>query len=365
MTISEAENTVPEDPTVVDGNDSDDELSAMVDFLGLQLNETTTSATFGGQTVPTKADTNVDTTLNVEDVINLLKMDEEALEAGRRACLAKHNGKRRQHRFTKDLYLGPESSKLAQAWAEQLAANPDTPWTYQPNQACGQNISKIIISGEVSATNKEDFEEFGRYAVEKWYKGEQNYNYVTEFKRNKNGLDVRPFIQVVWQAAKCLGVGIALTADKKAVYVVCRYSASRSNKYLKRKNNVHRLKHALVKDQLYLFGGRNSITRISRLDGCYFSELNVQLISEYKSGHGVITLDGGNKAMIYVMPISSKQTEVHLILSESGRLLASDDKVKKGSVICVTYGGDLENAWSNNDDNKAWISSAVVWGPQV
>ena len=66
-----------------------------------------------------------------------------------------------------------------------------------------------------------------------------------------------------------------------------------------------------------------------------------------------------------VVTVGSKQTEVHLILSESGRLLASDDKVKKGSVICVTYGGDLESAWSNKDDNKAWMASALVWGPQL
>ena len=103
---------------VVDGNDSDSELSVLADFLGLQVNaahqkyqkifimeniKRIFSGTIGGTSVPAKPDTNPDVELNVEDVVNLLKLDEEALEFGRQACLDNHNNKRDRHKFTKPL----------------------------------------------------------------------------------------------------------------------------------------------------------------------------------------------------------------------------------------------------------------------
>ena len=95
--------------------DSDDDAPRIADLLGLEVNSQTTKlvkilfwlptwvqrGNFGAVNVPEKQDENLNNDLDVETVIDLFHMREEALEAGRKACMQAHNEYRIKHKVTR------------------------------------------------------------------------------------------------------------------------------------------------------------------------------------------------------------------------------------------------------------------------
>ncbi|CAG5104889.1 Oidioi.mRNA.OKI2018_I69.chr1.g1641.t1.cds [Oikopleura dioica] len=210
-----------------DSVDGHDDTSEIIDLLGLQLNESNQNAVFGATVVPEKQDENEDTELDVNAVVDLLKLREEALEAGRQACLKETNMYRWRHKRTARLnIISSSSNEIAQAWAEELASGAEFRKQIHKRKFYddGQNIYRGSIEGSVSNTgSKELYEKIAKEAVKTWYSQIDNYDFETQDKKDPNGGEVDSFCQTVWGECRFFGAGIALSDDLKTAYVVCRY----------------------------------------------------------------------------------------------------------------------------------------------
>ncbi|CAG5104882.1 Oidioi.mRNA.OKI2018_I69.chr1.g1634.t1.cds [Oikopleura dioica] len=206
--------------------DPEKEAIKLIGDLGLELNQSYQKGRYFNPSVPDKQETNAYTALSAEDVIKTLRLREEAIEAGRKACLVQHNEYRKRHSymFTNNLWRPYKPDPKAQSWAEHLASGAS--FEIEPNQyRTGQNIYRANLSGnnQNKEITKEVYEEIGRDAVRKWYSQINNYNFQTHKQKDPNGEPVDSFVQVVRKNTSHLGIGIALSSDKRQVFVVCRY----------------------------------------------------------------------------------------------------------------------------------------------
>ncbi|CAG5104715.1 Oidioi.mRNA.OKI2018_I69.chr1.g1477.t1.cds [Oikopleura dioica] len=217
-------NEIPHNET---GNDLDDDkegMGALVDSLG--LNGTNENTVLGGTIVLEKPEEVPESELDTEAVIRLLRLDRDALNAGREACLLAHNEKRRRHEDTPDMAskFGDRINEGAQHWAEQLASGAQ--FGYQPNIPFGENIYRAALPNPVRTANAEMFVTFAQWAVEAWYNQVDNYDFAKRSRlmdESHMNTSVGSFTQVIWRESRILGVGIALSPDGRAFYVVCRY----------------------------------------------------------------------------------------------------------------------------------------------
>ncbi|CAG5104816.1 Oidioi.mRNA.OKI2018_I69.chr1.g1569.t1.cds [Oikopleura dioica] len=77
-------------------------------------------------------------------------------------------------------------------------------------------------------------------------------------------------------------------------------------------------RHALVNDYVHIFGGFYNPLGISRLDGCQFTKLSIELIFSYSSDHAALTVDEGSKALIcFVWRLMKNEWSIAGVLSEA------------------------------------------------
>jgi uncharacterized protein YkwD len=125
-----------------------------------------------------------------------------------------HNYHRARH-CAPPLTINERLNRIAQSYAEHLAAT--STFEHSGNKlgdkALGENLYMQWISrGPVEISTKK--------AVKSWYDDEIVLH---DFKRPKFSKETGHFTQLVWKATKELGVGLALSPDKREVYFVTNY----------------------------------------------------------------------------------------------------------------------------------------------
>ncbi|CAG5104714.1 Oidioi.mRNA.OKI2018_I69.chr1.g1476.t1.cds [Oikopleura dioica] len=177
-----------------------------------------------GETVsdfPEQDDEKEEQDVEIAEIIQYFHLDEDALKAGRDACLAVHNAKRSLHQETPEMTLEENLTADAQQWAEKIAAGLET--GYDPDTICGESIALVPYSSDLTFMVKGDFVSIAELVANDWYNQIGNYDFGTHAKIDANGNSVYCFTQMVWKNSEYLGVGIAKTADGTQVVVVCRY----------------------------------------------------------------------------------------------------------------------------------------------
>ena len=124
-----------------------------------------------------------------------------------------HNRHRARH-CAGPLTISPQLNQIAQSYAEQLAAT--SKFEHSGNrlgkEALGENLYMQWISrGRVNVSAKA--------AVKSWY----DEIALHDFKRPVFSAETGHFTQMVWKDTKKMGVGVALSPDKREVYVVTNY----------------------------------------------------------------------------------------------------------------------------------------------
>ena len=124
-----------------------------------------------------------------------------------------HNYYRARHSAS-PLTISQRLNHIAQAYAEHLAATSkfEHSGNKLENESLGENLYMQWISrGRVQAT--------ARDAMKSWYDEIELHS----FKRPKYSEETGHFTQLVWKSTRKMGVGVALSADGREVYMVVNY----------------------------------------------------------------------------------------------------------------------------------------------
>ncbi|CAF1327202.1 unnamed protein product [Adineta steineri] len=135
-------------------------------------------------------------------VINLASFQQEAL--------LQHNYYRQQLHCTGAMVLNASISTTAQNYAQYLAAN--NIFNHSQTPGLGENLWMESSSAALTSVN-------GSVPTIAWYSEISSYNYSNPGFSSATG----HFTQVVWSDSVQLGIGIALTSNNLAAYVVANY----------------------------------------------------------------------------------------------------------------------------------------------
>ena len=120
----------------------------------------------------------------------------------------------RAHHSAPSLVISQRLNFIAQKYAEHLAAT--SKFEHSGNtfgsEPLGENLFMQWISqGRVPVS--------GREAAKSWYGEIELYN----FKHPRYSEDTGHFTQMIWQSSQKMGVGVALSANGREVYIVTNY----------------------------------------------------------------------------------------------------------------------------------------------
>ncbi|CAF1174750.1 unnamed protein product [Rotaria sordida] len=124
-----------------------------------------------------------------------------------------HNYYRARHSAS-PLTISQRLNYIAQKYAEHLAATSKFEHSGNRfgNESLGENLYMQWIShGKVPVSAKE--------ATKHWYDEIELY----DFKRPYYSEDTGHFTQMIWKSTERMGVGFALSADEREVYIVANY----------------------------------------------------------------------------------------------------------------------------------------------
>ena len=124
-----------------------------------------------------------------------------------------HNHYRAYH-SAPSLTISQRLNHIAQKYADQLAATGKFEHSGNKfgNENLGENLYMQWISrGKVPVSAKE--------AAKSWYDEIEHYS----FNRPQYSEETGHFTQMVWRSSQRLGVGVALSADGREVYMVTNY----------------------------------------------------------------------------------------------------------------------------------------------
>jgi len=124
-----------------------------------------------------------------------------------------HNYYRARHSVS-PLIISQRLNHIAQRYAEHLAATSkfEHSGNKLENEVLGENLYMQWISfGKVPVSARE--------ATKSWYDEIDLYNY----KYPRYSEETGHFTQMIWKSTKKMGVGVALSADEREVYVVANY----------------------------------------------------------------------------------------------------------------------------------------------
>ncbi len=127
--------------------------------------------------------------------------------------LQSHNYYRARH-SAPSLTISQRLNQIAQKYAEYLAATSKFEHSRNKlgDESLGENLYMQWIShGKVPVS--------GRKAAKAWYDEIDLYS----FKHPKYSEETGHFTQMIWQATQKMGVGVALSADGREVYIVTNY----------------------------------------------------------------------------------------------------------------------------------------------
>ncbi|CAF4602544.1 unnamed protein product, partial [Rotaria sp. Silwood1] len=127
-------------------------------------------------------------------------------------ALLQHNYYRQLH-CTDALVLNSTINAIAQTYANYLAAN--NLFQHSGTSGLGENLWTVWSSGAIRSVN-------GSSPTNSWYSEISSYNFGSPGFSSSTG----HFTQVIWKGSKQLGIGIALTSNKRTAYVVANYYPS-------------------------------------------------------------------------------------------------------------------------------------------
>lgn len=124
-----------------------------------------------------------------------------------------HNHYRARHSAA-PLVISQRLNYIAQKYADHLAATSTFEHSGNSlgNEALGENLYMQWISRGRVPVNARD-------AVKSWYDEIELYN----FKHPSYSEETGHFTQMVWKSTQRIGIGVALSADQREVYVVSNY----------------------------------------------------------------------------------------------------------------------------------------------
>ncbi|CAF1310323.1 unnamed protein product, partial [Didymodactylos carnosus] len=127
----------------------------------------------------------------------------------RRQALKAHNEYRTKH-CAPPLTLSRRLNGIAQKYAEHLASTKT--FEHSHTKGLGENLWMLTSSEKIKHVK-------GSAATKDWYDEVQHYNFGQPGFSHATG----HFTQLVWNSSKKMGLGVALSSDKKSVYVVANY----------------------------------------------------------------------------------------------------------------------------------------------